>query len=84
MNDVEGAHKNSIRNWAEVEACATVACFFCRVIDRSNAVTEWIKDQPGETTICPHCSIDSVIGDAAGFALSDEVLNAMHERFFLS
>ncbi len=47
-----------------------------------NSIEE--KDQPGETTICPHCSIDSVIGDAAGFALSDEVLNAMHERFFLS
>jgi len=34
------------------------------------------------TALCPHCGVDSVIGSAAGFPLTDEFLKAMHQEWF--
>lgn len=36
----------------------------------------------GETVWCPYCDIDSVLGDAAGFPLTDEFLRDMNHRSF--
>lgn len=34
------------------------------------------------TAFCPYCSIDSVIGESAGFPLTKEFLDAMHDYWF--
>ena len=35
----------------------------------------------GETALCPYCGVDSVIGDASGFQLSEGFLQSMHKRW---
>jgi len=48
-----------------------------------SAVIEWIEDSDGRTAICPRCGIDSVLGDASGFPVTDAAfLSAMNERWF--
>jgi hypothetical protein len=32
--------------------------------------------------LCPHCGIDSVIGDASGYEISPTFLARMHEAWF--
>lgn len=32
--------------------------------------------------MCPHCQIDSVIGDASGLPITNEFLKQMHEKWF--
>jgi len=47
-------------------------------------IVEWTdanENGVGQTAICPHCGIDSVIG-SDGEPLTDEILRAMHTRAF--
>jgi hypothetical protein len=41
---------------------------------------DWVDD--GETALRPRCGIDSVIGDASGFAITPEMLKEMHRYWF--
>ncbi len=34
---------------------------------------------PGQTATCPFCKVDSVIGSASGYSLTDEFLHALHD-----
>jgi hypothetical protein len=43
-------------------------------------IQEWIDG--GQTALCPSCGIDSVIGDASGFPITEEFLAAMESRWF--
>ena len=36
---------------------------------------------PGQTATCPSCKVDSVIGSASGYALTDEFLRSLHEHW---
>jgi hypothetical protein len=48
-------------------------------------IEEWCpEEEDGEevTAICPHCGVDSVIGDNCGFPITQEFLAAMHGRWF--
>jgi len=47
-------------------------------------IKEWTDELHAEqvTAICPHCSIDSVIGSASGHPISEEFLVALKEQWF--
>nr|QGW61148.1 hypothetical protein ICEMyc226_00116 [Mycolicibacterium sp.] len=54
-------------------------------------VVDWIDPAPqiaaesgrrGQTALCPYCGIDAVIGDAAGYPITREFLEAMRAQWF--
>lgn len=90
--DLERAHKRSIRHRSEIEASDLCGCFYCFAMFPPGEITDWIdwpddtpeedEDRYGQTALCPRCGIDSVIGSAAGYPLTHEVLRAMNVRWF--
>lgn len=82
---LEAAHKRSIFNKSEILKSNLCGCFSCLKIYPSAEVEEWIDEEEGKehTPLCPYCDIDSVIGDASLFPITDiEFLKAMKKHWF--
>jgi hypothetical protein len=77
---VADAHGHSIRHRAEIEASRSCGCFYCLRIYPREQIADWIRDEG--TALCPHCGIDSVIGDASGYEVSEPFLTEMHKAWF--
>jgi hypothetical protein len=46
-------------------------------------IKEWITEASGaESALCPLCGIDSVLGDASGYELTETFLSAMQRHWF--
>ncbi|WP_439472921.1 hypothetical protein [Brevundimonas sp.] len=76
------AHSHCARHRAELEASAVCGCFYCLETFAPHEIEEWVPEGDG-TAHCPKCWIDSVIGDASGFPVSDKAfMAAMHEFWF--
>jgi hypothetical protein len=75
----KSARAHSRHNRAEIESSAKCGCFFCRAVFDPKAIYTYSE---GDTAMCPNCGMDSVIGDKAGFELSDEFLVAMFRHWF--
>ena len=74
------AHVHCTRNRDMLEADTECGCFHClRVYDPAQ-IQKWIDN--GQTALCPHCGVDSVIGEGAGYPLTDAFLKGMHVRWF--
>ncbi len=78
--DLEAAHKHSSRHREEVMRSTVCGCFYCLKTFAPSAIEDWLDD--GQTTKCPKCPVDSVIGDASGYPIEAAFLNAMHLRWF--
>ena len=76
------AHNHSINNRNEIEKSECCGCYHCKKIFKSSEVKDWVKDENGDTAKCPYCLIDSVIGDASGYLITEEFLNKMNEKCF--
>ncbi len=74
------AHKYSSKHRDELENDTICGCFFCLEIFNPSLISEWIDH--GHTALCPHCGIDSVIGESAGFPITKEFLENMHQKWF--
>lgn len=60
-------------------------CFYCQSVFDPAEIREWLIDGVGDplgTAICPHCGIDSVIGESAGFPLTMTFLTEMYAYWF--
>jgi hypothetical protein len=79
---VAEAHAHSIHHRAEIEASGSCGCFYCMRVFGHEHINEWIDD--GETALCPHCGIDSVLGSASGYEISAPFLSRMHSAWFLA
>jgi hypothetical protein len=82
-------HKTSIYHREQIEKSKICGCFFCEKMFLPEQITEWVdpsdpieSDGRGRTALCPHCSIDSVIGDASGFEITPELLGLMKSKYF--
>ena len=73
------AHTHSAHHRHEIEQSQQCGCFSCCKIYPASEVQHYIDK--GETALCPHCGIDSVIGDASGIALTPDFLNTMCQRW---
>ena len=84
--DAIRAHKFCSNNKFELESTPKCGCFYCEEIFDSSEITEWlIEDNPADkhgTAICPHCGIDSVIGESSGYPITKPFLHAMREYYF--
>ena len=59
MGRKEEARKKSLFNRETVKESTICGCFFCMNVYLSEQVVDWCDK--GQTAICPHCEIDSVI-----------------------
>jgi hypothetical protein len=76
------AREHSNRNRDEILASMLCGCFYCTSVFKPSDVVDWVNDEQGETAICPKCGIHSVLGDRAGYPLSEDFLRRMHDRWF--
>ncbi len=82
---LEAAHKKSIFHRAEIEKSVICGCFHCEAVFPPAEIEHWTdKSKPKEqwTALCPECGIDSVLGDATGFAPYPAFLVMMKQRWF--
>jgi hypothetical protein len=77
------AHRHSIHHRAEIEASALCGCFYCCSVFPPGEITDWGDTYEPDTAACPHCGIDSVIGSAAGFPITDAFLTTMKRYCFV-
>jgi hypothetical protein len=79
------AHKRSIKHRAEIEASAVCGCFYCKKTFAPSEIKDWTdtgNPLPAQTALCPHCGIDSVIGDKSGFTITPTFLTEMNKAWF--
>lgn len=79
------AHDRCRQNRDVLARSRTCGCFYCLAIFSPAEIESWIDEpphNPGQTATCPHCGIDSVIGDAIGLTIDEAFLRAMHDRWF--
>ena len=74
------AHKHCSKHRLEIERSKGCACFYCSQRFEPREIEEWTDE--GSTAMCPRCEIDSVIGSASGYVLSDAFLQRMHNYWF--
>jgi hypothetical protein len=83
--DLGIAHGASIRHREQIMASTWCKCFHCLAQFRPHEIQEWLDEDSagsGQTAVCPHCGIDSVLGSASGLPLTPEFLEAMRRRWF--
>lgn len=73
------AHNACFQNKKLLERSKKCACICCNNIFSPTEIEEWCDDN---TALCPYCCIDSVIGDAAGYSLTEEFILQMHMYWF--
>jgi hypothetical protein len=79
------AHKKSSNHRGDIEASRRCSCFYCCKIFGPDQIVDWIDHRnpiPQQTALCPHCGIDSVIGDASGLKITEQFLNEMRIAWF--
>ncbi|MCW2349070.1 MULTISPECIES: cytoplasmic protein [unclassified Sphingobium] len=75
------AHVHCANHRTELDRSSVAGCFYCCTSFAAAGIEDWVDD--GGTALCPNCGIDSVIGDASGFRVSDEAfLKRMHSIWF--
>jgi len=83
--DIREAHDHCDHHRPDLEASAICGCFSCMAVFKPVEITIWIDEDAngcGQTALCPHCGIDSVIGDRSGFPITEEFLKRMNKAWF--
>lgn len=79
--DAESAHGLSIYNKDLLSRSTVCGCFYCKQVFHPDEITDWI-DRKDCTAVCPHCGIDSVVGDYPNLTITDSFLEEMNLRWF--
>ncbi|RZG47555.1 cytoplasmic protein [Acinetobacter wuhouensis] len=80
LSDLVKAHKTSSTHRKLLSESTKCGCFYCLSIFDYEQINEWIDFD--DTALCPTCGIDSVIGGASGFPITQEFLKAMQQYYF--
>ena len=78
------AHRHSIHHRQEILASQQCGCFYCGAIFSPEQIQRWTDEFEGigDTAICPHCGIDSVIGSESGYPVTPVFLTKMQQHWF--
>lgn len=76
------AHQNCRHNRALLRKSDFCGCYQCGEIFKPSCLLAEDWTDGGETALCPYCGMDSIIGDAAGFPISEGFLHEMKEHRF--
>lgn len=63
--------KHSIRNKKEILNSNIVCCYYCKTIYNACDQYSYINDGDEDTALCIKCGVDSIIGDASTYPISD-------------
>ncbi|MEH6993745.1 cytoplasmic protein [Neobacillus drentensis] len=74
------AHRFSSHHRKDLERDQVCGCFHCLKIYSPSEITEWVDDD--DTALCPYCGIDSVLGESAGYPITEQFLNGLHKAWF--
>jgi len=77
---IRDAHRRSSHHRDVILSGTRCGCFYCRRTFLPDEIIEWCDDK--QTAICPHCGIDSVLGDKSGFGLDESFLKTMRDHWF--
>lgn len=73
------AHEHSRNHRSELLDSQQCGCFYCGKTYPPDDIQEWVRNN---TALCPECGIDSVLGSASGYELTEEFLRAMYDYWF--
>jgi hypothetical protein len=73
------AHDHCRENREELSRSTTCGCFYCFAMYSPSEITEWIDGD--QTAMCARCGIDSVVPLAAGYPITVEFLQKMHDHW---
>ncbi|MCH5184007.1 MAG: cytoplasmic protein [Oscillospiraceae bacterium] len=80
------AHKYCCNHMEALKKDTVCGCFYCLKIFSPTEINEWLVDDNDAdrfgTAICPHCGIDSVIGESSGYPITKDFLQKMYEYWF--
>lgn len=80
-SDMLLAHKKSMYNREQLENSKLCGCFYCLKIYPPSAIDKWVDN--ATTALCAHCEMDSVIGSASNYPITEDFLKVMHQHWFL-
>jgi hypothetical protein len=80
FDELQKAHQASSQHRAQIDKSDVCGCFYCLKTFAPADIREWWDN--GQTAVCPHCGIDSVLGSASGVPLSAEFLAQMQKYWF--
>jgi hypothetical protein len=83
--DYVSAHLHSISHRNELMKSNVCGCFYCLKVFATKEIVEWVDvdaNGVGRTAIRPKCGIDSVIGSASGYPITEHFLQEMHDHWF--
>lgn len=88
--DIIVAHRYSSNHRESILASDVCGCFYCLSIFSSSEIKDWVDapedeadiNETGQTALCPHCGIDSVLGSASGYPINREFLQKMNKYWF--
>ncbi len=75
------AHRASSEHRSVIEASELCGCFYCLATFLPAEIVRWIYD---DTALCPRRTIDSVIGSASGYPITEALLRQMRVHWFES
>ena len=80
---LDAAWRHSSNHREEVEGSTVCGCFYCLETFEPAEIEHWLSDGTVTAALCPRCGIDSVLGGASGYPVTESTfLRAMHERWF--
>jgi len=79
--ELRNAHGFSSNHKDELLKDNICGCFNCLKVFSPADIQAWITDVKG-TAICPHCGIDSVIGESSGCPIDVAFLKEMRAVWF--
>lgn len=87
--DQRGVHAHCSNHRGTILSGARCGCFYCERIFDPSEIVEWIDESTpeaeGQTALCPHCGIDSVIPDRIpGVDLTPALLEELNGFWFKS
>jgi hypothetical protein len=82
--DMIRAHRHSSCHRTEVLASQQCGCFYCCKVFAPSEIADWTDELEGvgQTALCAHCGIDSVIGSESGYPITTEFLMTMKKQWF--
>lgn len=80
--EFEDIYKHTKNNEIEIFQSKKCGCLFCTSIFDARKVNEWSGDGKNASAICPHCGMNTLIGDKSGHQIDKStILNASNFIF---
>ena len=78
FEELKKIHNHSFKNKEELQKSKKCACFHCFKVFPVEEIEMYLPEKDGiETALCPYCVCDTIIGDASGYELTDDLIDVL-------